>query len=264
MNTFPVGSTVPVTIAFVDFAGNTIEPTGVSVRVIDGTGSEIVAPQAHAVASGDIEFTWDVPASANQIDPASGKTEDVRSVEVTMTTPAGNHVETVSYIIVEHERLKVPRDTFQSLALAKFHAHRLLKTDAFDAASENDQIAALREAYLRISGYLFEIEQATPAGHREKPITVEPTEWHSMTLEAFMNLPSRFTTALQLAQVIQANDLLTDDPIRERLGQGVLSETIGESSMMFRSKRPIEMMINKRALQELSPFLRMKVGIARA
>lgn len=45
---------------------------------------------------------------------------------------------------------------------------------------------------------------------------------------------------------------------------GIMSATVGESSQFFRTQKPIEGVVCKRALKELTPYVINRVKIGRA
>jgi hypothetical protein len=90
--------------------------------------------------------------------------------------------------------------------------------------------------------------------------------WPLMTASVWQEYPAYFRDALARAQVIQANALLTFDPIADRRRAGVFSEKIGESSMMFKNgvRKLDEDTVCRPALNELAQFINNRITLTRA
>ncbi|MBO6507503.1 MAG: hypothetical protein JJ979_03290 [Roseibium sp.] len=263
MKRYPVGAKVPVEIPFVDLNGDTLEPTGVFARVIDAEGTEVLAEQSLPLSPGDTYTEWEVPAAANAL--AADQFEDLRSVEVRVVTDMGTFRTAHSYLLLQSVQLSMPTNSFQTYESALLEAERTLDLDAFKGAEQQYQVFALRRAYesltrLRLKAYSDTRNNADNYEEQE----ILPAQWQDMTADEWTALPSLFKSALKRAQVIEANHLLTHDPVADRHEKGLLSESIGESSMMFRSTRPIDLGISSKSLQILARYIVLTARTARA
>ncbi|MFP3733035.1 hypothetical protein SB690_19955, partial [Bacillus sp. SIMBA_006] len=76
-----------------------------------------------------------------------------------------------------------------------------------------------------------------------------------MTKEQFDDLPPRFLRDVKLALVVEANEVLSGDSAQEKRKSGVLSDTVGETSQMFRSGRPMDTIISNRAMSHVKRWV---------
>lgn len=252
---------VTVTVDLVDEAGAPYDATAVSYRVLNEAGTVIVNPTVvNPWVSGSPSVTVTVPSGSNAllVDTKRG----LRVVEFTLTTAAGTRLLTDTYLIEAIEPLTVPDNTFQTLAAAELLATELPKLDGWSAAARADKVAALMQARIDISALPFRYTFADPMSHVEPEFGVDDLKLLS---EAEWNaLSDEFKTALYRAQVYQANDILGGDPYEARRRQGLMSETIAESSMMFRPGTPLKMPVCERAMRELSKYLVRRARVGRA
>lgn len=79
----------------------------------------------------------------------------------------------------------------------------------------------------------------------------------------FNALPSKFTRAIKRAQLIEANIILGGDVVGKKRQDGIISETIGESSAFFNSKPYLNLPISRQSYEELRTYILFKVGTLR-
>ena len=58
-----------------------------------------------------------------------------------------------------------------------------------------------------------------------------------------------------MAQVADAAATLTPDPVEEKRAKGLILDTIGETKQMFRSGRPVNSPVCKKAMDYLRDFV---------
>jgi hypothetical protein len=105
--------------------------------------------------------------------------------------------------------------------------------------------------------------QSRIAPHYKADIT--PRMWPLMTEDLFAQYPEAFREALKRAQVVEANQILTGDGYASRRKAGLMSESVGESSMMFKAGvRPLDLGISREALDYLTGFLNNRITTTRA
>jgi hypothetical protein len=95
---------------------------------------------------------------------------------------------------------------------------------------------------------------------------ITPRMWPLMTPEIWTIYPDYFKEALNRAQIIQANFLLTPNSAADRRRDGVFSEKIGESSIMFKNGvRPLdEDTVCRPAMNVLAQFLNTRITTTRS
>lgn len=271
MKRYPVGVDVTMDIPFLDLNGEPVTPTGLTVQVYDNLGNVVVQEEPVAFDPSDTYVTYTVPGSANQL--GEGVPEGIFTAEIAVETASGTYRGAMSYQLIQSIRLFPPNNSFQPYENALLIAHNTLRMDSFKAASQHDQIVALRHAYVSLTRLAYTARVDLPDYPRSVCLNsyrdactarhITPDMWAAMTQEYWGNLPVGFRNSLCEAQVIEANHLLTNDPVSLKQEAGILSESIGESSMMFRTRKPLDLGVSKAALRAISRYVNLKHGLTR-
>lgn len=247
------GQDVVLTIPLVDANGNDLGASAVQYRVIDQDETELVAKVALAgFNSGDVEAVVTVSAINNALGTA---VRGLRVVELYVTSATGVTLITTEYVLEAPSVLVVGTNSVQGYSTAVMAAYELPSLTAWGEAGKTDRINALMAAYrnlgkLRLSGIGYSSDSIGGI-----------TELSAANIAA---LDADFRAALGRAQVIEADFLLGGDEVGDIRRSGIMSATIGESSQFFRTTKPYEGAVCKRALKELSSYLVRDVSIGRA
>jgi hypothetical protein len=265
MQTFAAGTTVRVTIPLVDLNGDPVTPTAIEAAVNDQDGTPIVPPYVVAFTPGDTDVEITVPADKNQITGPAG----ARTVFLEVTTADGVFELFETYLLRGAVRLTVPTNSFQTYEQALVEASLMPPLTGWNAASAIDRKNALEEAYRRLSriGYRVWRPEDVDAQNYYVPDEldrIEPRLWPIMSLDRFLKAPAHFRKALCRAQLQEANEILSGDVVSQKRRQGLLSESIGESSMMFRSGRPIDLGITTETRAHLTGFIDLRYTVTRS
>jgi hypothetical protein len=265
MNRYPVGTDVTVTIAFQDLNGDVLTPTGLTYTVEDGDGTVLAGPTTIASFTGDsVDIT--VPGSINN-------TTGARMVTLNITTADGVFESQAYYAVTASTRIVRLENSFQTYANALFMAADMPGLTGWQAACEADRMTALIEAYQRLTrmnylvrwplGVDFQMRVVIPYWANGL-VHITPRMWPLMTDELFSPYPDPFKHALYRAQVAEANEILTGDPAGDKRRAGILSESVGESSVMFRSGvAPYEGNVSRAAMRYLTGYLDNKITLNR-
>lgn len=265
MHKYPAGTAVTVAFPLKDLNNDPIVPTGLSVRVLDENGTQIVAPYAPPNTDGDMDIEITVPASANQATAGL----KARTVELTITSANGTYVQTQVYLIEAALAFTVPNNSFQTYIQSVIIADALPNLREWEIAPDEDRQRALLEAYRRLTrmGYRIrkrdDIEQHVVPDYLDIDEVISPRQWSDMSLSRWTALPERYRAAMMRAQVVEANEILRGVRPDDKRRMGILSESIGESSMMFRVGKPLDLGISQAALRELTGYLDMRVTVSR-
>lgn len=261
MDTYQIGATVSLSFPLIDLNGDPVVPTGVSYTVRDENGQILQPATAVTVAAGATVAAVSVAPSVNQ---AAG----LRMVTVTFATAGGPITYEAAYILRDPVRLRVLQNSFQTFEQALYEASRLLRLDAFAAADPDDQKSALEEAYLRLTRLGYRLRK------RDDDLfnritwyvdeTISPRRWLDMSEAEFNLLPIDFKKAIKRAQVLEANAILAVDPVADRRRFGIVSETIGESSMFFRNAKPLDLGLSAAALDALTGYVDIRMVTTRS
>lgn len=268
MNVYLAGSASTVTLALKDLNGTALVPTGLTYRIVDGDGDELVAATPLTVVPGDTEVSVSVSAITNTL--AAGSAVEARTLHLTVVTASGTVALEDSWLIRASSLLNVPNTSFQTWAQVQAELLQMPTQLNFSGAARDQQEGALLEAYLRLSRFSYEViegydsfEQITWPGEG-KAYSIDPTDWIDMTMDDFLVYPPSFRQALRRAQIAEADDVLSAASPNDRRRLGLMSESIGESSMMFRTSKPVDLGASQNALRYLSRYIRRTKIIGRA
>mgnify|MGYP001581454359 CR=1 FL=1 len=208
-------------------------------------------------------------------------TRGLRSVELELTTASGTQVLSEEYLLQAGSALVPYTNTFLTYHQAVLLSGEFtgLKIADWLTSERSERESALIEAFERLlrvpvkgrADVRFQMD-----GENDLPVLASgsPVKLTSRyaTLLADIDpadlpeLDPRMLVALRRAQLLEAADLLSTDPIGEARANGILSMTVGESSQTFRSfGKPFDSAICPAALAVLSPWIgRFRTIIGRA
>ena len=269
MQVFLAGTAVNVAVVFTDRSGNAMDVATATYRVLGEDGEELQADQELALPAESLT----VPAPLNNVaalDFDSIESEDMnainvrelRTVEFKLTLADGNVVGRKVVYALEPTDILVPGlNSFQTYPEAELAALDMPSMDAWNAADEAARISALVEARLRLTRLQYRDMSRGQSYMAEETLVgdlalVPPRE--------FMSLSSRLRAALAKAQVAEADSLLGGDPEAERRRSGLVHETVGESTQIWRTTKPLDLPVSRKALGYLAGFITLTRTIGRA
>lgn len=264
MLTVPVGTNAVVELPFIDNDGDPVTPTALAYVVKNAEGEQIVPSTPISTLTGT-STTVTVPSGL--ISAAGGY-----SIELFITVASGAvFVQEEIFLVKQVARLQFLVNSFQTRAQAAYTASTVPNLISWLGADKEDQEVALMEAYRRLilQNYFIPWPEVLDLQNRIAPryqSHITPRMWPLMTPTLWEVYPDYFKEALNRAQVIQANFLLTSDPTADRRRGGVFSEKIGESSIMFKSGvRPLdEDTVCRPAMNVLTQFLNTRITTTRS
>ncbi len=124
--------------------------------------------------------------------------------------------------------------------------------------------SAMIEAWGRICRLPFVIEFAYDDQTRVRSIDNVPPRLRDLSAQQIAQLETRMLKALRTAQVLEASEILRDDPLRKARAAGLVSQTTGESSQFFGSSKALDLGICPAAAKVLARWLRYQPRIGRA
>ncbi len=242
-----------VTLTF-DPSATGLDATLVEYKVIDHEGVEIFARQMLPGWSAGAEAVVVVSSSLNQL--AAGLTSVARTVILFVTglgSAAGTATLQSSYRLVSEDRLPIPQASLLTLAGADMIADDLVSMLGWKGASDAVKTAALLEARQDLNSLAFRYQPLDWQSRVTSDFSLESLEEVSET--EYAALEPAFKNALQRAQLLQAEHLLSrtdDDAYREA---GVTSITIGESSKTFGNRSVSKVRMSDRSMRVLAKYL---------
>jgi len=246
MNVYSGGSIVVLVIPLTDQNGRALSPTeaNLSFVVHDETEGEITQVTPISVvgyAQHDTQVTIVVDATINDLGTA---TKGMRSITVSTLEDDGSRGSVVfRYALRGSEPLVVGENSYQKFNAAALLTLEMPELTGWDFATDLRKEAAMIEAYNRIGMLRFTVDGVDIIGLNE------------LTTDEFDELSVIFIAALKKAQLSEADIVLGGDPISAKREEGLLSDSVGESAIMFRPGKPLLMSVNRRSLNYLSGFV---------
>lgn len=278
MDMYLSGTATRSVIALNDSFENPLDPDSVEYDVVDQIGAVVVARgPVTGFTAGAASVTVDIPADANQV--AAGSTRETRRITLYCMI-AGNQIAIRHlYAIEVSDVLVMGVNSFQTYDQAELTALNIPNLTGWDAGLYKDKIAAMIEARSRLCQLNYDLMKANywsqdslnyvPEGTYLTPYAGLFTFTGDITFlpaETFASLPPRFLTALQMAQIAEANEILnsaTSGSIAEKRAQGIVEDTIGESKQVFSRGKALNLACSRAATRYLAPFINNSLKLSR-
>lgn len=264
MNSILTGQNLTLTIPLVDSSGVPLTATAVAYRVIDQDEVELVvqtpvpgyvAPAANAVVT--------ILAANNNVGTAQ---RALRVVELFVTTASGMVVVTAEYVIEATSIIVVGVNSLQTYPAAVMCGYEQPNLTAWQSASRVERANALIAAYRNLGKLVLRYVNTEITADQTRLVTPYTQDYNITTLtkDQLLTLEKVYLDALCRAQVIEADYLLGGDEADGLRRSGIMSMTIGESSQFFRTTRPFEGAICRRAMKEIGQYIVRSIAIGRA
>ena len=265
MNFHLEGQTVNVVVPFQNEAGAAIIPTAITARLFDGNSDLLMDLGAVSFNPAQSSTTVVVLGALNMI--SGDEAREARRLEVSITHAAGVTKKHLTYGVEYERSLTIMVNSFQTHETALVRASELVNLTRLTAATEERQKAALAEAFAIITGFnmVYEIRSDESPYRVISEHVLDADGWAAVTADVFKTqLPSAFKRALTRAQLFQADELLQGSAVLDKRRQGIVTETIAESSTTFSSAYSGMTVLGERARHELAAYMRSSYKIARA
>lgn len=268
MQMFLGNQDVTLVVPLISPDGIAIDASAVQYRVINQNETELVAKTTpSAFMTGDTEVEIAIPGLVNSLGVSALR--ELRIIELYVTGITGLTKLSVEYMIEADVVLVAGINSFQSYPSALMVGYETPNIDAWSSAGKNERINGLTAARRNIGrvAMRYALPMNEIDGTRLVATSQINTGWYgditTLTAEQFTALPADFKAALCRAQVIEADFLLGGDAAGDIRRSGVMSSTVGESSQFFRTTKPLEGAVCKRAMQELSRYVVVSKRIGR-
>lgn len=248
------GTDLTFEIALVDAAGNAVDATSVEFAVYDGEGAELLPFATLTGYTAGSDATVTVPATYNTLAPAVLKA--AREIVLKCVTPNGVALVSKTYVVEQASGSLVRGvNSLVTLASADMLAAEMTSAQAWTTAVKQQKINALLEAYRRL-GRLRLIPLDNFYYDRQRPfVSRAATSILDLSISEVLSLDAKLIAALSLAQVAEADVILTGDPAEARRRDGLILDTIGDVKQMYRGTKPLELPISRRALEYVSNYV---------
>lgn len=249
--------------------------------IYDAAGSLVVDGMPLAITQGDLSVAFQVPGEYNTL-PADAP-RDLRRVEVTVETVGGLRVAyDQSWVLIASYELDVPGQSFISLLDAKLAAIDLIGCESFLMTNDGARRQALIEATSRIKALPFSWRKVLGVDYDDydrpqNQLNVVDIPWgkagqyrhdrvdfSSMTEEEFTELPEAFLQALSQACLTEAVSIVKGDDVAAARDEGLLSESIGETTNMYRTGRTAQQAISRKSWRILAEYTDNRMFVRRS
>ena len=264
IDTFRSGDIVSLTFAF-----NVLDIDSASYTVRDSAGTTLVDEEPLDIAEGQMSIPVVISAEHNQL---VEKERDLRYVIVKATAGGLTHEERQMYVLLNSFELSVPGQSFATVADAQMQAIDMINGDTLLADGEGLMRKRLIEATRRIKTLPFSIRRIMRIDfdRYDRPQNMlnvydipwgadgvyrqDLVDWERITSEQFADLPDYFKEGLLLASVNEAS-------ARE---DGILSESIGETTNMYRTSKVANVRVARSTWRLLISYINNRMIVRRA
>jgi len=244
MNIFPSGKSITSTVPFASASGDLVTPTALSYRLLTEDGTELVASTVVSLVQDATSVDVTIDAQFHDL---GTELRGLRTIELTMETAAGTVVALERYVIESSGIIDFGVNSFQTYDDALLESSYMIDVDTWQSETPQRQRSALIEAYTNLG----RLNYKTAIALRE------------MTPDELALVDSRLLVALKKAQIAEANFLLGGESVGDKRRLGLLSESVGESSQMYRSGKPLKLPVSEKALGYLSGYISWTIRLDR-
>jgi hypothetical protein len=261
MNLYPENYEVALPYPFQDLNGQPVTPELVMADLYDGDERLVHSFGTLSFQPGDTSIEVTIAGEFNVL--GAGELNAARILRVVLVTDAGDIEMSQSYGVIGAKRIQVMNNSFTTLEAAELAARDMPNLAGWASATDDQKYAALIDAYAKISRMTmrYTTYATNDLGRRCPNQTI--VKWGDITLDQFNAMPAEFRKALRMAQIYQADESIENDPILARQRAGIISETIGESSVMLRGGQ-LSLDIASKASAALKGYIYYNFRIARA
>ncbi|UNH41002.1 hypothetical protein [Moellerella wisconsensis] len=274
LNVVKSGKPADITVTF-----DALDVVSATYSVYDGEGNELAKDVKINIKSGDLSASFSVSESLNTLNDSD---KDMRIVTVKTKTATGMVAEFDHYYAVMASlNLIVPKQSFIPLMKAKLAAMDMYDADDFLLLSDHTQRQALIEATSKIKAMSFSLKRIYKISDTEydRPQNVLTTntlpfylagdfrrniiDFTELTDEQFASLPEYFLNDLAQACMIEAVSIIKTNGAADAREEGLLSESIGETTNMYRTGRSATQALSRKTWRLLGRYIDGTIRVSR-
>lgn len=274
IDTYRSGEAVSLSFSF-----NILDIQSAAYTVKDSEGSILISDEPIEITEGQMSIPVVVSADHNQL---SEKERDLRHVIVKATASGLTHEERKMYVLLNNFELLIPGQSFATVADAQMQAIDMLNGDTLLADGEGLMRKRLIEATRRVKTLPFSIRKILRIDfdRYERPQNMlnvddipwgadgvyrhDLVDWERMTQEKFDELPDYFKEALMLAVVNEACEIANGNDVAAAREDGILSESIGETTNMYRTGKAANVRVARSTWRLLTSYINNRMIVRRA
>ncbi|EBH6160152.1 hypothetical protein [Salmonella enterica] len=274
IDTYRSGEAVSLSFSF-----NILDIQSATYTVKDSEGSILISDEPIEITEGQMSIPVVVSADHNQL---SEKERDLRHVIVKATASGLTHEERKMYVLLNNFELLIPGQSFATVADAQMQAIDMLNGDTLLADGEGLMRKRLIEATRRVKTLPFSIRKILRIDfdRYERPQNMlnvydipwgvdgvyrhDLVDWERMTQDKFDELPDYFREALMLAVVNEACEIANGNDVAAAREDGILSESIGETTNMYRTGKAANVRVARSTWRLLTSYINNRMIVRRA
>nr|WP_181374646.1 hypothetical protein [Pectobacterium carotovorum]AKG47470.1 hypothetical protein pA_00030 [Pectobacterium carotovorum] len=269
------GSTKDITVLF-----DALDVASASYSLFDISGSPVLVDQPLYINEGDLSTSFIISGEHNTLDDEKNK--DMRRVLVKTVSTDGRVGEIEQfYAVVKTIELDVPSESFITLMEAKLAALDVYDADSFMLLSDHVQRQVLIEATNRIKTMRFSLKRiykiTDENGSRPQNVLTANTlpfyltdqysgefvDFTELTTEQYLSLPAYFIKDVTQSCMNEAISIVTTNGAADAREEGLLSESIGETTNMYRSGRSAARTLSRKTWRLLSRYTDNVIRVGR-
>ncbi len=274
LDTYRSGESVSLSFAF-----NVLDIESATFTVKDSAGAILVSDEPLEISEGQMSIPVVVSAEHNQL---VEKQRDLRYVIVKATAAGLTHEERKMYVLLNSFELAIPAQSFATVADAQMQAIDMLNGDTLLADGEGLMRKRLIEATRRVKTLPFSIRKILRIDfdRYDRPQNMlnvydlpwgadgayrhDLVDWEKMTQERFEEFPDYFKEALMLAVVNEACEIASGNDVAAAREDGILSESIGETTNMYRTGKAANVHVARSTWRLLVSYINNRMIVRRA
>ncbi|MEW2741566.1 hypothetical protein ABZ131_20615 [Providencia rettgeri] len=269
------GSAKDITVLF-----DALDVASASYSLFDISGNPVLVDQPLFINEGDLSASFTISGEHNILDDE--RTKDMRRVLVKSKSTDGrvNEFEQF-YAVVKTMELTVPGESFITLMEAKLAALDIYGADSFMLLSDHVQRQVLMEATNRIKSMRFSLKRiykiTDENGYRPQNVLTANTlpfyltgqhsgefiDFTELTAEQYLSLPAYFIKDVTQSCMNEAISIVTTNGAADAREEGLLSESIGETTNMYRTGRSAAKTLSRKTWRLLSRYTDNVIRIGR-
>ena len=253
------GNVVTVRIELGDFHAESA-----SYTITDRSGQFVLEKTDIDIYYDDTFVEIEVPSKLNGL--GTKITKGMRTIELTCKDDCGHvYVLYYSYMLLAAFDLQVPAEALMNARDAQFLAFDTPNVMAYEEANDLHQRRALIESSRRINSLNFNLYEIMGVND-----AFNDFNWNNgrvrlkdLSHGEYIPLPTHFLEDVQMAVLLECDDILGGNPVEEARREGILSESVGESTNMYQVGRPAQSRIGTRAYRVLARYVQRSYEIRR-
>lgn len=260
------------------FSLDVMSAASATYSIKDAAGQIITSGVDVPVEEGQMFVTIAIPGSFNVL---GERERDLRRVTLSVDAGGAFINKEQQYIVLRSLELSVPGQSFISISEAQLQAIDMINGGNLLSGSEGDLRRQLIEATKRVKSMSFSmrriygidwddydrpqnmLQTSTLPFRFAGQYTSDIVDWDKLSDEDFMEFPEVFRNALAMAVVNEASEIAGGNDIQRAREDGIVSESIGETTIAYRQGKSAISTVAKTTWRILLKYMDNRVIVRR-